>query len=75
MAIVVVVAYQGLHFLFLSASVGTGMANALSTLIAIVLGALLYLFLLFAFRAIKDEELAMMPGGARLERLIRRIRK
>jgi stage V sporulation protein B len=75
MSILVVVAYKALHFVFLAADVSPGMANAMATLVAIGLGAALYLVLLFAFRAIKDEELAMLPGGARLERLIGRIRK
>ena len=75
MGIVVVLAYKGLHYAFLATSVSSGMANAMATLVAIVLGAALYLVLLFAFRAIKDEELVMLPGGVRLERLIRRIRK
>jgi len=75
MGIVVVLAYKGLHYAFLATAVSSSMANAMATLVAIVLGAALYLVLLFAFRAIKDEELVMLPGGVRLERLIRRIRK
>lgn len=51
------------------------LGNALSTVIAIILGAAVYGAMLFATKAITDEELLMLPKGKKIAGLIGKIRK
>ncbi|MDP2892339.1 MAG: polysaccharide biosynthesis protein [Bacillota bacterium] len=44
-----------------------------STVIAIVAGAIVYFMLILLFGALKPEDMAFMPGGAKLSRLMNKI--
>ena len=56
----------------LSRMLGVGsFGNALSTLLAILVAAVVYLVLVIALRAISREDLALMPKGDKLARLLR----
>ncbi|MCL2493298.1 MAG: polysaccharide biosynthesis protein [Clostridiales bacterium] len=50
------------------------MGNAISTIAAILVAALVYIILLFATRAIEPQELKQLPKGEQLYRLYRRFR-
>jgi stage V sporulation protein B len=66
-AIMGAAAFGSYHLLILF--IGSGLA----TVAAIAIGALFYFILLFATRAITDEELAMLPKGEKLSKMYRRF--
>ncbi|MBQ7506750.1 MAG: polysaccharide biosynthesis protein [Lachnospiraceae bacterium] len=49
------------------------LANTISTILSILLGCILYLFLLLLFRSITKAELERFPGGKRVARLAIRL--
>jgi stage V sporulation protein B len=53
----------------------TNLANAISTAGSIVLGALVYGFVLISIRAITSEELKLLPKGEKLIRIFARFKK
>ncbi|MDD7408522.1 MAG: polysaccharide biosynthesis protein [Anaerovoracaceae bacterium] len=57
--------YTGLH---------NFMGNALSTMMSVIVGIAVYAFLVFALHCITEEELLMLPKGARLARLARKLK-
>ena len=51
------------------------LGNSIATLIAIMAGGIAYAVLIFAVKAITVEEVEMLPGGAKLQKVIRKIVK
>ncbi len=51
------------------------LGNSIATLLAIMVGAVVYVILIFVLKAITLEEVSAMPGGAKLQRLIRKFVK
>lgn len=49
--------------------------NSIATLVAIIIGAVVYAVLIFVFRAITIDELKLIPGGAKFEKIVRKIVK
>jgi stage V sporulation protein B len=67
-------ATAGLAVAVLLATHVLDMGRRLNTLVAIAIGAAVYVALLFALRALTPEDMAQIPGGQRLERLLRKLR-
>ncbi len=65
-----IVAYVGYKLLFLI----TG-SNAISTLLAVMLGAAVYLVLVFAIKAITKEEVARLPKGDKILKVVDKFMK
>jgi len=71
MGVVVYVVHKGL-----ASFLDTGYAQtSLATLLAILIGMVVYVALIFALKAITMEELQTMPGGNKLARLLRKVIK
>ena len=51
------------------------LGNSIATLLAIVVGAVIYVILIFTLKAITLEEVASMPGGTKLVKVIRKFVK
>ena len=75
MSVAVFGVHQLLNVLFNSIIDSTNMANALATALAILTGVVVYVFMLFATRAITSEELKLMPKGDKLIRIFARFKK
>jgi stage V sporulation protein B len=71
MSLAVLAGYGGLHWLL----GGLPMGGALSTVAAVAIGAAVYVIVVFANGAIREEELAMIPKGERLVKILRKFRK
>ena len=65
MGVVVLLMYKMLDAILMLA-MSVRVANAIACLISIFIGAIVYFFALFFFRAIDEETLLKFPGGARL---------
>lgn len=52
----------------------TGMTRRLDAVVAVALGGLVYLALIFALGALKRDDMEMIPGGRKMERLLTRLR-
>ena len=75
MSVAVFGVHRLLNVLFGSIIDSTNMANALATALAILTGVVVYVFMLFATRAITSEELKLMPKGDKLIRIFARFKK
>lgn len=51
------------------------LGNSIATLLAIIVGAAVYAVLIFVFKAITVDEVKMIPGGSKLEPIIRKFIK
>ena len=51
------------------------LGNSIATLLAIMTGAAVYGVLIFVLKAITVEEVAAMPGGSKLQKIIRKFVK
>ena len=50
-------------------------SNSIATLLAIAVGAVVYVILIFSVKAITMEELEQIPGGGKLTKILRRFVK
>jgi len=66
MAGVVWITYKGLHIF---------LGNTLSTLISIVVGCIVYFYMVFVFKAVTKEELAKLPKGNKLISIVNKFVK
>jgi stage V sporulation protein B len=73
---IVVYAVQRLLYIVLSNNTDSiNMANALATAVSILIGAMVYIFMLIATKAITSEELKLLPKGERFIRVFSRFKK
>lgn len=73
---IVVYAVQRLFYIVLSNNTDSiNMANALATAVSILIGAMVYIFMLIATKAITSEELKLLPKGEKLIRIFSRFKK
>lgn len=51
------------------------LGNSIATLLAIMTGAVVYVILIFMLKAITMDDVAVMPGGAKLQKILRKFVK
>ena len=75
MSLFVVLAHKGFDSLFLKAGLSVFKANALATILAILIGAIVYFAMLFFTKAINKEDLGKIKGGKKLLAVLERFKR